>query len=422
MQFRSHYGLGRPDADRRDRRFSVGIEALEIRSLLSAAAVVFQLPAAVTAARTGSSASALFGKMVGALQAQIEVQAPRDDAPQHLTDTVNQLVAQYEADATRLFAASRPWLNSLLQLQGEATRSAINAYKAQLDTGLIPKTSYFNEDVFLVIQEMTLSRKVWPEGTPLQEFLVLSVEAKQGLDTLVKNLNTPGPGKLSDVAADAVVHAESYAYQTSTLLGSTRSPLITKTVSQAVSSLVSHVDAAVGRSDFAAQVQAAEQAFNSTLIDPSGFFGSHGALGRFIKQPPSVPDPLANIDDVATFANLQYREVKTNAPTVVYRSFNSSANLHGRFLSSQLFTTPAQAVRRQALDQSWYNTNAASFVADVTIPVGYSIYWGKVAAIDQGIFARERVPSLYPGGATQVVVLNSRDPALVYTDLRATGT
>jgi hypothetical protein len=125
---------------------------------------------------------------------------------------------------------------------------------------------------------------------------------------------------------------------------------------------------------------------------------------------------------VATFANLQYREVKTTAPMVVYRSFSVLANLRGRFLSTQLFVTPAQAVRRQALDQSWYNTNAATFVADVTIPAGYTIYVGKVAAIDQGIFARQPVPSLYPGGATQVVVLNSRDPALVYTNLRATGT
>ena len=98
------------------------------------------------------------------------------------------------------------------------------------------------------------------------------------------------------------------------------------------------------------------------------------------------------------------------------------ANLRGRFLSSQLFATPVQAVRRQALDQSWYNTNAAFFVANVTIPEGYTIYVGKVAPIYQGIFSRERIPSLYPGGATQVVVLNSRDPALVYTNLRATGT
>jgi hypothetical protein len=32
-------------------------------------------------------------------------------------------------------------------------------------------------------------------------------------------------------------------------------------------------------------------------------FGPRGALGRFIKQPPNVPDPLRNIADAATFAN-----------------------------------------------------------------------------------------------------------------------
>ena len=409
--------------DRQQRQYSIAIETLEIRSLLSPAAVVFQLPPGLAAAsRGGSSTPALFARMVGSLQAQIETLAPRDDAPQHLTSTVNQLVNQCEADATRLFAASRPALNKFLQFQCEATRSAINSYKAQLDTGLISKTSYFNEDVFLVIQEMTLSRKVWPVGTPLQEFLVLSDQAKQGLDALVRNLSTPGPGQLADATADAVVHAESYAFQTEVLLASTGRRLITNTVTLAVGRLDSQVDAAVGQSDFTARVQAAEQTFNATLIDPSGLFGSHGALGRFIKQPPNTPDPLRNIDDVATFANLQYREVKTTAPMVVYRSFSVQANLRGRFLSTQLFATPAQAVRRQALDQSWYNTNAATFVADVTIPAGYTIYVGKAAAIYQGIFVREPVPSLYPGGATQVVVLNSRDPALVYSNLRATGT
>jgi len=422
MRFRSHFGSCRPDPDRKQRQFSIAIEALEVRSLLSASAAVFQLPPGLAAASPeGNTTPALFARMVGALQAQIETQAPRDDAAQHLTNTVNLLVNQYEADAARLFAASRPGLNTLLQLQGEATRSAINSYKEQLDTGLITRTSDFNEDVFLVIQEMTLSRKVWPVGTPLQEFLVLSDEAKQGLDALVQNLDTPGPGQLPAAAADAVVHAESYAYQTEVLLGSTRSPLITNTVTLAVGCMVSHVDAAVGQSDFTAQVQAAEQTFNATLIDPSGLFGSHGALGRFIKQPPNVPAPL-KIDDAATFANLQYREVKTTATMVVNRSFSVQANLKGRFLSTQLFATPTQAVRRQALDQSWYHTNAATFVADVTIPAGYTIYVGKVAPIYQGIFAREPVPSLYPGGATQVVVLNSRDPALVYTNLRATGT
>ena len=225
MRLGSCFRFDPVEVHRKRIRFSFDIEALEGRALLSTATAIFQVPPGVgPAAQASASTPALFARMVGSLQAQIEIQAPRDDAPQHLTDTVNQLVSQFEADSTRLFAASRPWLNQLLQLQGEATRSAINSYKVQLDTGLIPKTSYFNEDVFLVIQEMTLSRKVWPKGTPIQEFLVLSYEAKQGLDALVQNLSTPGPGQLSAAVADAVVHAESYAFQTDVLLGATRKP------------------------------------------------------------------------------------------------------------------------------------------------------------------------------------------------------
>jgi hypothetical protein len=258
-------------------------------------------------------------------------------------------------------------------------------------------------------------------GTPLQAFLVRSLQADEGLSALVKNLETPGPGRLSDAEANAVVDAAAYAYRTDMLLGATRSPLITNTVNRAVTKLVSQVGAAVGKSDFTAELTVAQRAFDAALVDPRGLFGPGGALGRFIKQPPKVPHPLS-ISDAATFTNLQYREVKTAAPMVAYRSFSSTANIRGRFISTQRFATPAPAVRRQSLDQSWYNTNAATFVANVAIPRGYTIYVGKAAAIYQGIFARECVPSLYPGGATQILVRNSRDPALVYSSFRATGT
>jgi len=87
MTFWSHFGLCRPVTDRQVRQFSLAIEALEVRSMLSTAAAVFQLPPGLAAAsRGGSSTPALFARMVGALQAQIETQAPRDDAPQHLTN------------------------------------------------------------------------------------------------------------------------------------------------------------------------------------------------------------------------------------------------------------------------------------------------------------------------------------------------
>ena len=176
----SHFGSHRQTAYRQHRRASIGIEALEVRSLLSGSTVIFQLPIglATDGARARTSTPALFARMVGSLQAQIETQVPRDDAPQHLTDSVSQLVSQFEADAARFFAGSRPYLNTLLQYQGEATRAAINSYKSQLDTGLI-KTGSFNENAFLAIQEMTLSRKVWPVGTPIQEFLVLRARPRK---------------------------------------------------------------------------------------------------------------------------------------------------------------------------------------------------------------------------------------------------
>src|SRR5690242_5442593 len=98
MRYDSRFRSFPQSADLRHHRASPGIEALEVRSLLSTTAVLFQLPPglATAAARGRVSTPALFGRMVGSLQAQIETQAPRDDAPQHLTDTVNEFVGQFE--------------------------------------------------------------------------------------------------------------------------------------------------------------------------------------------------------------------------------------------------------------------------------------------------------------------------------------
>ena len=185
--------------------------------------------------------------------------------------------------------------------------------------------------------------------------------------------------------------------------------------------LIAQVDAAVGRPDFAAQTASAVQGFSDALINPGGLFGPGGAIGRTFPQPPVVPDPLS-IGDAATFTNLQYREVVTAAPLVLHRNFTGASDQFGRFLSSDLFASPAQAVRDLALDQSWYSTNQASFVEDVTLPAGTRVYVGSVAPIYQGIYRREARPSVYPGGASQFLLANSRDPRITWTDLRATGT
>ncbi len=74
----------------------------------------------------GRNIAKSFERMVGSLQAQISIEAPRDADPAIVTQAVNELVDQYESASASLFG-SRPALVALLNYQGETTRDAINA-------------------------------------------------------------------------------------------------------------------------------------------------------------------------------------------------------------------------------------------------------------------------------------------------------
>lgn len=406
---------------RRLPRFAARLENLECRSLLSSTSVAFQVPSLtdlLAAARRGVNVvPAVFNRMVGALQVQIDIKAPRDTPAPQLTQTVNQLAESFESAAHNLFSVTNPRLYTLLELQGQEIAGAINSEAIQLNTQLI-KTAVFNESAFLSIQELTLSRKLWPAGTPPEDFLIRSLQATGGLDTVVSDQTSPNP-RLTDTQAAQVVDDEADAFQTDMLLAATPKPLITNTVNAAVGNLVTQVNAAVGSPSFPAQLSSAERSFDAVLVGSGGLFGRGGPFSRFIKQPPNVPDPLP-IGDAATFANLQYREIQTHPKLPAYRYFSVDANEKGRFFSTQYFASPAQAVRKSALDQSWYYIDPAYFVAFVTIPANCPIYKGPVAPIYQGIFRREAVPSIYPGGATQILVRNKYAPE--YGETRATGT
>ena len=186
-----------PSGPRRRRpRPSIGrVEPLEARSLLASGPLTFQVPG-LDGLAGGRNVPATFGRMVGTLQAQIAVNAPKNDDPAHLTSVVDSLVGQYEAASAGLFAANPP-LVALLTVQGEAIRSDIDALDGQLVTGLISRRT-FDSNAFMAIQELTLSRQVWPAGTPAQEFLVLSTETADGLESLVKNVQGMAPARGRD--------------------------------------------------------------------------------------------------------------------------------------------------------------------------------------------------------------------------------
>ena len=390
------------------------VEVLEVRALLATA--TFQTPPLAGLAG-GRNVAAAFERMVGSLQAQIAIQAPRDASPETVARVVDEVVGQYEAASRSSFAGS-PRLVDLLVRQGDATRQAVDALKLSHDAGLIGLAT-FQERAFLEVQELTLSRDVWPVGTPLQTYYVLARETSDDLASIATTVQASTA--LSDASAAALLATEAEAFQSEVLIAASRQPMVARPVVAATSDLIAQVAAAIGRPDFAATVAQATAGFADALVNPGGVFGPGGSIGRRYPQLPVVPDPLS-IQDAATFDKLQYRQVETTAPILLHRNFSSASNRYGRFMSTETFASPTEAVRRLALDQSWFNPNPAWYVEDVSIPTGQTIYVGRVAAIYQGIFRREPAPSLYPGGAPQYIVANTRAPGIVWENFRTTGT
>ena len=64
------------------------------------------------------------------------------------------------------------------------------------------------------------------------------------------------------------------------------------------------------------------------------------------------------------------------------------------------------AIRKLALDQSYYHPNLATMKVDVVAPAGTTVYVGAVAPIPQGVYSPRLRPALYPGGANQTVILD----------------
>ncbi|WP_165226668.1 hypothetical protein [Aquisphaera insulae] len=390
------------------------MEVLEVRALMA----TFQMPT-IQGLAGGRNLAATFNRMVGSLQAQLAIQAPKDTAPATLVKVVDEVVTQYESASRAAFAAV-PGTTSLLVQQGEALRLGVDSLKVQYDLGLV-SLSTFNADAYQEIQELTLSRQVWPAGTPLQTFLVMATETSNDLTAVSNLVQTTTTSTITDAQAATVLKSEVLAFQGEALLGASRQPWVSAPINQATTTFLAQVDAAVGQPDFATRIATATAGFADALVNRGGTFGPGGTLGRSIKQPPVVPTPLS-IADAATFAHLQYRQVVTTSTLILSRNFSSSSNRYGRFMTTAVFSSPSQAIRKLALDQSWYGTNQATFVQDVTLPAGTLIYVGRVGPIFQGIFRREARPVLYPGLAPQYLVANTRAPGIVWGNLRATGT
>jgi hypothetical protein len=409
-------------------RARLRVEALETRSLLNAAS-----PAA--AARAARNTPVLFTALLGTLQRQL-TRGPLAQLAGGATDgnrfvaQVDSGVASFETRVARRYGRSAPGLVRLVDLQGTALTDTEAQWNVRRSAGLYPATPtaglvpyFYLSDATTTIRRLTLSRPLWPMGTP-------NLALYQRADTLAHNLqfdvvNTlQGAHPLSPATAKQVGLAEAQAFQADFDASLTARPLVAQIADVAATTLENNLGTIDQPGlDPLAQAQRAQQQFVSQVLTGAGLFGPQGPLAPAF-QAPVNPFPYNQYYRLYTFTNAVATRVVLTQPTTFYRVFSDPPsnqppvienNYKGAYTSTQDTFNSRMAIRRLALDQSFFHPNLATMKVDVMAPAGTTVYVGQVAPIPQGVFAPQRRPLLYPGGFNQTVIL---DRSVTYADPR----
>ena len=330
---------------------------------------------------------------------------------------LSNLISAFDRGAARFLRPIAPRLIPLVDLQGtalEATESQWNQRRlAGLYTG-INATYFYVKDATTTIRQMTLSRPLWPMGTP-------NLSLYQRADTLAHNLqlDVVNPLESQDpptpATAKAIALAEATAFQADFDATLTARPFLRFLADSAAASLKKNLSV-IGQPGInpASQAQVAQLQFSSTMFAGQGLFGPQGPLSAVFTAPLN-PFPYSQYYRLYTFAGAQVAVNVLAQATTYYRAFSDPVNnvppvvennYKGAYLSTQDSFDSSLAIQQLALDQSWYHPNLATMKVNVTVPAGTTIYVGTVAPIYQGVYSPEPIPSLYPGDVNQTVVLS----------------
>ena len=429
----------RNDSRRRHVRLD-RLEALESRQLLTTTSYTFVAPDLSTLEHQANPTAAMFNRLVGSLQAQI-VLGPLNDlkaiggattqkinGDQYVAAVTN-MVQGFEAAATQQEPSNQK-LDNLVQLQGvalDAQTVALNAKRndgLESDTPSPGTTSAFYNDNLTTVEHLTLSRPLWPYGTPILDYINRTELFQTDLATAVSSIP-----KLGIAAAANLAQIEAASFTADINLSTPQRSGLNTFMNQQVGTLLTQINAAAqsgpsGAAAFAAAVNSFKEAtYDSTT--GAGFLGPQGAYGRYFVQPttadqvPTTTTPLS-YSTGNTFAFGRYKAKQLQKTAIYHRNFGDASNEFGKFVSTALFPNSAVAIRKSALDQTFQPPNSAFYVEDVKVPTGHYVFVGRVGPIYQGVLTPRN--TLYPGLGSQVVLDNSRAPDIVFENQRTTGT
>lgn len=135
--------------------------------------------------------------------------------------------------------------------------------------------------------------------------------------------------------------------------------------------------------------------FGLILASPSLDFKPENSLA----QEGSTTCPLP-ADIAVTFLKSKCEAKTLATSTTFYRYFSGDSNKYGRYLTTNLYKTNIEVIRKLALNQDW--GNKATTLLEVTLPSGTTVY--------QGVVAPQTPASCYPGGGNQTFIQDSKDP------------
>jgi len=383
---------------------------------------------------------AMFNTLVGSLQAQIVLgplaclkqvgggAAPKINALQYVAG-VDNMVHGFEA-AAQVHEPTNLQLNQLVQLQGSALDAQTAALYSKLMYGLESNTpasgttsSYYNDNL-VTVEHLTMSRPLWPYGTPILNYINRTEVFETDLTSASGIISKVGIGAAANLA-----QTEASSFTADINLSTLQRPGLDTFMNQQVGSLVSQIDtAAQSGVSGAAAFAAAIQSFTTATYNPttgSGYLGPRGAYGRYFVQPttanqvPEATTPLS-YSTGNTFSFGRYTAKKLRQTVVYHRNFTDSSNEYGKYVTTSLYPNSAVAIRKSALDQTFQPPNTAFSVEDVSVGAGHYVIVGRVAPIYQGVLTPRN--TLYPGLGPQIVIDNTFAKDVVFENQRVTGT
>ena len=442
------------------------LEALESRQLLTTTSYTFVAPDLSTLEHQANPTAAMFNRLVGSLQAQI-VLGPLNDlqsiggatgGPPVTTQKINgnqyvaavaNMVQGFEAAATQEEPSNQK-LDNLVQLQGaalDAQTVALNAKRndglaSASDTPLPGTTSNFYNANLTTVEHLTLSRPLWPYGTPILDYINRTELFETDLTMAAGIISTKGIAAAANLA-----QIEAASFTADINLSTPQRPGLDTFMNQQVGTLLSQINAAAqsgpsGEATFAAAVQS----FTTATYDPTtvaGYLGPRGAYGRYFVQPTTtnqvpVPKKMAlPYTTVNTFAYGRYKAKQLHKTTTYHRNFGGASTVKGSFVTTALYPNSAVAIRKSALDQTFlppstnFNTvppspafygdglPTAFYVEDVKVPAGHYVFVGRTGPFYQGVLTPRN--TLYPGLGPQIVP-DTPFQGIDYVNQRTTGT